>query len=110
MDFSATVEVKNQEILESYSFEVIVYIQADNINTDFIRDLVNKLPVDYKIDLIQQVPEQTIGTFKVDTKDNPNGINISYDVQTVKKVKVLKSERELISVTDETNNRTIPKP
>ncbi|MCG2430768.1 hypothetical protein [Aequorivita xiaoshiensis] len=110
MDFSATVEVKNQEMLESYSFEVIVTIEAENIDTDFINDLVEKLPSNYKVDYIQNAPEQTLGTFKVDRENNPSGIKIDYDVQPVKKVNIVKSERTLKSVTDETNDVTVEKP
>jgi len=110
MDFSAIVEVENQEILESYSFEIMITIQAENIDTDFINDLVKKLPSNYKVDYIQNAPEQTLGTFKVDDKNNPNGIKIDYDVQPVKKVNIVKSKRTIKSVTDETNDVTIENP
>jgi hypothetical protein len=109
MNFSANVEVKNEEVLQSYSFDVTITITAQNISTNFIKDLTGSFPKNYKIELIQSIPEALNGVSKLDN-ENPLGVQIQYQVQEVKKMNVVSSKRTLKSVTDETNDNTIPNP
>jgi RHS repeat-associated protein len=108
-NFSANVEVKNEEILQSYSFDVTITITAENISTDFIKDLTGSFPKNYKIDLVQSIPDALNGISKLDDK-NPHGVQILYQVQEVKKMDIISSKRTLKSVTDETNDDTRQNP
>lgn len=110
-EFSADVEIETESILKNYSFEVTVVVIAENITSDFIKDLGRNLEKDgYKVNFIDGENFDSNSNTKINDPSNSNGVFIELIINPVLEREIKAVTKEIKSVTDETNDITVKNP